>query len=91
MLPVKGVIDLGLAPFVQRVISAGVLIGLATQTLVMTPGSTSGAAAPSASSPFAEPHLARRSLMENRRAMQNAIVIATIVGPCRAFEPHDIR
>jgi hypothetical protein len=34
---------------------------------------------------------ARRSLMGNRRAMQNAIVIAAIVGPCRALEPHDIR
>jgi len=34
---------------------------------------------------------ARRSLMGNRRDMQNAIVIATILGPCRAYEPHDIR
>ena len=24
------------------------------------------------------------------RDVQNAIVIATIVGPCRAFEPHDV-
>jgi len=94
VLPIEGVIDLGLAPFVQRVldeatqagaaavileietfggrvdaavqirdallnsplrtvgfvnkraISAGALIGLATQTLVMAPGSTIGAAAP---------------------------------------------
>jgi hypothetical protein len=29
--------------------------------------------------------------MGNRRDMQNAIVIAAIVGPCRALEPHDIR
>jgi hypothetical protein len=34
---------------------------------------------------------ARRSLMGTRRDMQNAIVIAAIVGPCRALEPHDIR
>jgi len=34
---------------------------------------------------------ARSSLIGNRRDMQNAIVIAAIVGPCRALEPHDIR
>ena len=33
----------------------------------------------------------RRALMGNRREVQNAIVIATILGPCRAYEPHDIR
>ena len=33
----------------------------------------------------------RRSLMGNRREVQKAIVIAAIVGPCRAFEPHDVR
>ena len=33
----------------------------------------------------------RRARMGSRREMQNAIVIATILGPCRAFEPHDIR
>lgn len=33
----------------------------------------------------------RGSLMGDRRAVQNAVVIATILGPCRAFEPHDIR
>jgi hypothetical protein len=32
----------------------------------------------------------RQSLMGTRRDVQNAIVIATIVGPCRAFEPHDV-
>lgn len=31
----------------------------------------------------------RRSLMGSRRDVQNAIVIAAILGPCRAFEPHD--
>jgi len=31
----------------------------------------------------------RRSLMGSRREVQNAIVIAAILGPCRAFEPHD--
>ena len=33
----------------------------------------------------------RSALMGNRREVQNAIVIATILGPCRAYEPHDIR
>lgn len=31
------------------------------------------------------------ALMGNRREVQNAVVIATILGPCRAFEPHDVR
>ena len=33
----------------------------------------------------------RSALMGTRRNVQNAIVIATILGPCRAFEPHDMR
>src|SRR3990172_4197764 len=33
----------------------------------------------------------RRALMGNRREVQNAIVVATILGPCRAFEAHDVR
>ena len=32
----------------------------------------------------------RRSLMGNRRAVQDAVVIAAILGPCRAYRPHDI-
>jgi len=47
--------------------------------------------APSASTPPPRGRFARRSLMGTRREMQNAIVIATILGPCRAFEPHDLR
>ena len=47
--------------------------------------------APSASSALARRRFARKSLMGTRREMQNAIVIATILGPCRAFESHDIR
>ena len=34
---------------------------------------------------------ARLSLMGTTRDVQNAIVIATIVGRCRAYEPHDAR
>lgn len=33
----------------------------------------------------------RQSLMGDRRAVQNAIVIATILGPCRADDPYDTR
>ena len=33
----------------------------------------------------------RSALMGTKRDVQNAIVIATILGPCRAFEPHDVR
>ncbi len=49
--------------------------------------------AEAASASFALPRrrFARRSLMGTRREVQNAIVIATILGPCRAFEPHDVR
>lgn len=32
----------------------------------------------------------RNSLMGDRRAVQNAVVVATLLGPCRAFEPHTI-
>ncbi len=31
----------------------------------------------------------RTVLMGTRRDVQNAVVIATVLGPCRAFEPHD--
>ena len=33
----------------------------------------------------------RRSLLGTRREVQNAVVIASILGPCRALEPHDSR
>ncbi len=49
------------------------------------------AEAPGASAPLPRRRFARRSLMGTRRDVQNAIVIATIVGPCRAYEPHDVR
>ena len=49
------------------------------------------AGAPSASIAFPERRFSRKALMANRRDVQNAIVIATILGPCRAYEPHDVR
>ena len=45
--------------------------------------------APKASAALARRRYSRRSLLGNRRDVQNAIVIATILGPCRAYEPHD--
>ena len=33
----------------------------------------------------------RKVLLANRRDVQNSIVVATIIGPCRAFEPHAAR
>ena len=47
--------------------------------------------APGASPAFPEHRFSRRALLGNRRDVQNAVVIATILGPCRAYEPHDIR
>jgi hypothetical protein len=44
-----------------------------------------------AAPPPRNPHrFARTTLMGNRRALQDAIVVATILGPCRAYRPHDI-
>jgi hypothetical protein len=33
----------------------------------------------------------RNALFGDQQKLQNAVVIAAIVGPCRAVEPHDIR
>lgn len=46
---------------------------------------------PSASPLLPRRRFSRQALMGNRRDVQNAIVIATIVGRCRAYEPHDVR
>jgi hypothetical protein len=39
----------------------------------------------------ARSRFAMASILGNKRDVQNAIVIATIVGRCRAYEPHDVR
>ena len=49
------------------------------------------AGVPGASAPLRRRRYARRTLMGTRREMQNAVVIATILGPCRAHEAHDVR
>ena len=48
-------------------------------------------AAPGFPPALAERRFSRRALMGNRRDVQNAVVIAAILGPCRAFEPHEVR
>ena len=47
--------------------------------------------APQAAPPPARRRFSRKSLMGNRREVQEAVAIASILGPCRAFEPHDVR
>ncbi len=47
--------------------------------------------APGASTALPQRRFSRKALMGNRRDVQNAIVIATILGPCRAYEPHEVR
>ena len=47
--------------------------------------------APSVSSAPSRRRFSRRSLLGTRQEVQNAIVIATILGPCRAYQPHDDR
>lgn len=43
------------------------------------------------SAPRSKRRFSRQVLMGSRQAVQNAIVIATILGPCRANAPHDVR
>lgn len=45
---------------------------------------------PTAPSAIPGGRFSKRLLMGNRRQVQNAIVIAAILGPCRAFEPHEV-
>lgn len=48
-------------------------------------------AAPATSIAPPRRRFSRASLLGDRREVQNAVVVATILGPCRAFEPHDVR
>ena len=51
-----------------------------------------GRSAPPVSFPApGQRRFSRTALIGNKRNAQNAIVTATIIGPCRAFDPHDIR
>jgi len=48
-------------------------------------------AAPNASSAVPGRRFSRKSLMGSTREMQNAVAVATILGPCRTFEPYDAK
>lgn len=63
-----------------------------TPTVVEGPRQKPPAAAqPVLSSQRAQARLfARRTLMGDRRSLQDAIVVATILGPCRAQRPRDM-
>lgn len=64
----------------------------AASTAFGVAGSNLGSsAAPETSLAPPRRRFSRNSLMGSRREVQNAVVIATILGPCRAFEPDDIR
>jgi len=49
------------------------------------------AAAPAPARSPARGRYSRQALMGNRRDLRKAIVIAAILGPCRATDPHDVR
>lgn len=49
------------------------------------------AEAPSPSTALPRSRFSRASLIGTGRSVQNSIVVATILGPCRAFEPHQVR
>jgi hypothetical protein len=46
---------------------------------------------PAVSPARARRRFARQTLLGTRRQVQDAFVLATILGPCRGDEPHDIR
>ena len=63
----------------------------ASTTSSVTVGYFGRTEAPSACTVPTRRRYARGSLIGTKRAVQNAIVIATILGRCRAYEPHDVR
>jgi hypothetical protein len=63
-----------------------------TPTLVEGPRQRAAAQAPSEQAPVrpSTRRFSRSALMGDRRSLQDAIVVATILGPCRAKRPHDM-
>ena len=39
----------------------------------------------------ARPHAAARNLLRSRKDLRHAVVLMTVLGPCRALEPYDNR
>lgn len=66
--------------------SPGDLAAASTASATASPGPRVMNAIPSRPSHPAGPAF-RRSRMESKRNMQAAVAMATILGPCRAFEP----
>lgn len=54
-------------------------------------GHFAGGKVPRTASPPPRQRFSKRSLLGTRLDVQNAIVGATILGPCRAFQPYDDR
>jgi hypothetical protein len=54
-----------------------------------SPNRLHGSQAPTVSSPLSESHSAKRRLVGAKGDVQRGIVIMTILGPCRAFDPAD--
>lgn len=64
---------------------------LSTASLPEVPRATAARARTLPASVSGEAHrFSRWALLGNRRAMQNAIVIAAILQPCRAKRPHEV-
>jgi len=48
-----------------------------------------GSEEPTVAAPLSRQRFSRRSLLENRRDVRRGIIIMTILGPCRTFDPLD--
>ena len=48
-----------------------------------------GSEEPTVAAPLSRQRFSQRSLLENRRDVRRGIIIMTILGPCRTFDPLD--
>jgi len=48
-----------------------------------------GSADPAVAAPLSRQRFSQRRLLENRRDVRRGIIIMTILGPCRTFDPLD--
>jgi hypothetical protein len=48
-----------------------------------------GSEEPTVATPLSRRRFSQRSLLENRRDVRRGIIIMTILGPCRTFDPLD--
>jgi len=65
----------------------------ATPALAPTPRASRNlvreAQEPTVATPLSRRRLSQRALLENRRDVRRGIIIMTILGPCRTFDPLD--